>query len=143
MNTTECTRERVARSRLISKGYRLNKAPARHWTRNEFGVGYQILRGNQVVAGCCQREFEMDLKEVEDFVAALVCERAKQIDEIACEILKDEAVSKLTGQPRKYKLTPAYTDLLPNGKTLGDCTGAELELVGQAYSKVASLPVGS
>lgn len=71
------------------------------------------------------------------------CERAKQIDEIASEILRDEAIAKLTGQPRKFELTPAYSDLLPNGKMLGDCTCAELELVCQAYIKVASLPVGS
>lgn len=46
--------------------YRLNKSPTRAW----YGPGYMILDDrNYFVAGCCNRQYEMTLSEVEEFVA--------------------------------------------------------------------------
>lgn len=66
MNTIQ--REAKARRQLAKWELRLNKAPSRHWTRKEYGVGYQLLKGNMVVDGCCQREYEMTLEQVEEQV---------------------------------------------------------------------------
>lgn len=66
---TEEQRESRVRRDLRRLGLRLNKAPARHWTRKEYGVGYMILEGrNWVIEGCGQREYEMTLADVEDYL---------------------------------------------------------------------------
>lgn len=66
------TRERKSRNHLTKLGFRLHKAPARHWTRAEHGVGYQIALAdnpNAFICGDGDREYGMTLKEVEDFIA--------------------------------------------------------------------------
>jgi len=41
-------------------------------------------------------------------------------------ILQDWLQARLSGAPRKY--------LMPNGKTLAECTGEELKAIEEAYS---------
>lgn len=66
---TDTTRERKARNKLKKLGYKLEKTPARHWTRAHFPVGYQILKGNIVLVGAEQREYSMTLDEVFEQIA--------------------------------------------------------------------------
>ncbi len=68
-NSTERNRERSARRHLSRLGFRLEKTPARSWLRKEYGVGYEILEGNIVVAGCFTRQYELTLEEVETWVS--------------------------------------------------------------------------
>jgi hypothetical protein len=69
---TTTQRETKAHNQLKKRCYRLEKTPARHWTRAEYGVGYQVLDDrNVVIQGCYQREFEMTLEEVEEYVEHL------------------------------------------------------------------------
>lgn len=61
--------EATIRRRLAAKGFTLQKTPARHWMRAEFGVGNQVVDDrNVVVAGCYQREFDATLEQVEAFL---------------------------------------------------------------------------
>jgi len=62
--------ENTLRRHLSAKGYRLMKNPARHWTRSEYGVGYQVVDDrNIIVAGCYQREFDASIEQVAEFAA--------------------------------------------------------------------------
>jgi|HubBroStandDraft_6_1064221.scaffolds.fasta_scaffold1573324_1 hypothetical protein len=71
MEISEQTRESHACRWLRSEGYRLRKTPSRNWTRY-YAPGYMIIDSrNIVVAGACQREYEMTIAEVEAFMAAM------------------------------------------------------------------------
>jgi hypothetical protein len=70
LQTPSIAEEARARRMLTKMGLRLNKAPTRHWTRKEYGAGYQIRNErNIVVAGCGNREYEMSFADVETFIA--------------------------------------------------------------------------
>jgi hypothetical protein len=60
---------------LKELGLKLERNSMNHWTRKEFGPGYQILRDNAVIEGCCQREFEMALEQVEDYIKTAIAEK--------------------------------------------------------------------
>lgn len=63
-------REDRARYRLRKLGYRLKKTPTRSWLRSYYGPGYQVLDGrNYVIAGCYNREYELTLEQIEDFIS--------------------------------------------------------------------------
>jgi hypothetical protein len=65
-------REYHARMALRKKDLRLQRTPARHWSRAHGMEGYQVIDNrNVVVAGAGQREYEMSLEDVEAFVAGL------------------------------------------------------------------------
>ena len=64
---SEETTESYMRRKLRSQGLRLEKTPPRHWTRKHYPPGYQIVENGIVVAGCCQREYELSLAEVLEF----------------------------------------------------------------------------
>lgn len=68
-NLANPTRERAARRALARFGLRLQKTPARSWLREWHSVGYQILEGNLILAGCMSREYEMSITEVEAWIA--------------------------------------------------------------------------
>lgn len=89
MDTTQ--RETKARRHLAKFSFRLNKAPARHWTRAEYGVGYQILdHRNMIVQGCCQREYEMTLEQVEEHVEWIArCALEARVREAAAAFVAD------------------------------------------------------
>ncbi|MCY1740391.1 hypothetical protein [Ensifer sp. SL37] len=60
--------ESKIRRELSKLGYRLNKTPSRSWMRAEYGVGYQVINGNNVVMGASQREYEATLAEVQEWL---------------------------------------------------------------------------
>lgn len=63
--------ESTIRRVLASKGLRLSKTPARHWTRAEYGPGYMVTdERNVVVLGCCQREYDATLDDVRALLSA-------------------------------------------------------------------------
>lgn len=69
MSTDKSREDRVRRT-LRKMGFRLNKSPTRAWERTYCGPGYMILDNrNYVVAGCCNRQYEMTLSEVEEFAS--------------------------------------------------------------------------
>ena len=56
-------------------------------------------------------------------------------------ILQDWLQARLSGAPRKYLTPPQLAAggrlldmLMPNGKTLAECTGEELKAIEEAYS---------
>jgi hypothetical protein len=60
------SREDRMRRKLSKEGYRLQKAPSRHWTREYYGAGYMIIDDRNVaVAGAFQREYELSLEQAE------------------------------------------------------------------------------
>jgi hypothetical protein len=79
METSEHTREARARRILRNLDYRLVKAPSRHWTRDQYGVGYMVVGAfnNTVRSGACQREYELSLDDVEQFVTAELAREAE------------------------------------------------------------------
>lgn len=90
MTTDTNPRERKARNHLKKLGLRLNKTPARHWTRAHYPVGYMILRGNQVVHGCFQREYEMTLEQVEKEIEERIQWRARSVAIRQLQEVRDE-----------------------------------------------------
>ncbi|MGB6079052.1 MAG: hypothetical protein WBF99_06285 [Xanthobacteraceae bacterium] len=56
---------------LAARDHRLNKAPARHWTRKEYGVGYQIILSTGGTYGAQVREYGLTLDEVEEYISHL------------------------------------------------------------------------
>jgi hypothetical protein len=55
---------------LAQHDYRLAKVRARSWLPRERGIGYMITDyRNNVVAGCCQHEYDASLEDVEAFAA--------------------------------------------------------------------------
>ncbi len=63
--------ESTIRRLLAARGYRLRKAPARHWTRAEYGPGYMVTDcRNVVVLGCRQREYDATLDDVKALLGA-------------------------------------------------------------------------
>ncbi|MDQ0349388.1 hypothetical protein [Ancylobacter vacuolatus] len=64
--------ESAIRRRLAKAGFRLQKTPARHWTRNEYGPGYIVTDDtNTVRLGATQRPYDATLDEVREFAARL------------------------------------------------------------------------
>lgn len=58
--------ESQIRRALAAKGYRLQKTPARHWSRAEYGPGYMVTDDrNVVLLGCGQREYDATLADAE------------------------------------------------------------------------------
>ena len=67
MNLSEST----IRRRLAKAGFRLQKTPARHWTRH-YGEGYMVTDDtNTVRLGACRRPYDGTLDDVREFVAGL------------------------------------------------------------------------
>lgn len=63
--------ESTIRRALAAQGYRLSKTPARHWTRAEYGPGYQVVDDrNVVVIGASQRPYDATLADIEALLAA-------------------------------------------------------------------------
>jgi len=62
--------ERRVRRKLARCGLRLEKNQHLHWTRREFGEGYQVVDPlqNMVVFGCFNREYEASLFDVVAFL---------------------------------------------------------------------------
>lgn len=59
--------ESAIRRRLAKAGFRLQKAPARHWSRY-YGEGYMVTDDrNTVRLGACQRPYEATLEDVRAF----------------------------------------------------------------------------
>ncbi len=63
--------ESKLRRQLMNRGLRLEKTPARHWLRREYGEGYMVLANNQVVLGCTNHMWDASIGEVSEFVAGL------------------------------------------------------------------------
>ncbi|ADH89250.1 hypothetical protein Snov_2903 [Ancylobacter novellus DSM 506] len=64
--------ESTIRRRLAKVGFRLQKTPAHHWTRAEFGTGYEVVdEGDMLILGCSQRPYDATLEDVRTFVAGL------------------------------------------------------------------------
>ena len=72
----EAREARLRRQLAKLNDYRLEKTPARSYLRRWFGVGYQIVSQNIVVAGCGSRQFMMSLEDVEGFILGKVAEAA-------------------------------------------------------------------
>jgi hypothetical protein len=93
MTTDITTRERKARNCLKKLGYKLEKTPARHWTRGHHPVGYQIKHGIAIVGGCESdidgpgtiRDFTLNIAAVEDFIADLA---AREVNEELRAVLR-------------------------------------------------------
>lgn len=63
--------ESTIRRRLAKAGFRLQKMPARHWTRH-YGDGFQVIDDrNLLVLGGAQRPFDATLDDVREFAAGL------------------------------------------------------------------------
>lgn len=66
-----CNSESAIRRRLARAGYRLEKAPARHWTRR-YGAGYIVADDrNMAVLGVTHRPYEATLQDVATFTERL------------------------------------------------------------------------
>ena len=62
--------ESTIRRRLRAKGLRLEKAPARHWTRDWYGPGYMVIDDrNMVVLGASRRPYDGTLAEAAELAA--------------------------------------------------------------------------
>jgi len=60
--------ESAIRRHLTKVGFRLQKTPARHWTRR-YGEGYMVTDDrNTVRLGAGQRPYEATLEDVREFV---------------------------------------------------------------------------
>jgi hypothetical protein len=65
-------REKVLRRLLKEAGYNLKKSPAKHWTREHYGVGYMVIDDrNVVVCGATQREYDATLLQVACFMEGI------------------------------------------------------------------------
>lgn len=63
--------EASCRRKLKSKGYRLKKTPATHWSREHFGVGYMVINDRNIVElGAMSREYDASLEDVARFAGA-------------------------------------------------------------------------
>ncbi|AEG09298.1 hypothetical protein [Sinorhizobium meliloti] len=63
--------ESKIRRDLTKLGYRLKKTPARHYTRTEYGPGYEVIdERNVVVLGASQREYEATIDDVQAWLDA-------------------------------------------------------------------------
>ncbi|WP_439925429.1 hypothetical protein [Nitrobacter sp. JJSN] len=83
-------REQKARNQLKKHGFRLNKAPARHWTRAQYGVGYQLIAPTGFVIGANQREYEMSLAGVFEHIAWLArCTACEQLQAVRKEFFEN------------------------------------------------------
>ena len=64
------SREARSRRLLAKSGHRLQKTPARFWTRQHYCPGYMVLTGsNLVVLGCSRYEYDGTIEEIEAFAA--------------------------------------------------------------------------
>jgi hypothetical protein len=61
-------REYNARLALQAVGLNLERNHQDHWTRREFGCGYHIRRGGQIIEGVGETEYEMTLEQVENYI---------------------------------------------------------------------------
>ncbi|RVM19915.1 hypothetical protein [Sinorhizobium meliloti] len=68
--------ESKIRRELSRFGYRLNKTPARHWSRKHYDVGFMVLDGNRVVLGASQREYSATLEDVQTLIDDLNARKA-------------------------------------------------------------------
>lgn len=69
--------ESKIRRQLSKIGYRLKKTPARHYTRTEYGPGYEVIdERNVVVLGASQRESEARLEDVQAWLDDLNARKA-------------------------------------------------------------------
>jgi hypothetical protein len=65
-------REDRARRALAKHDYCLRKTPSRSWLREYYGPGYMIIdQSNTVRAGSSSRQYDANLKDVEEFVEQL------------------------------------------------------------------------
>lgn len=71
MSISEKSRESRARRQLAKLNYWLTKTPSRSWLRDYSRPGYMVLSSNYVVLGCCNREYQATLEQVEDFISQL------------------------------------------------------------------------
>jgi hypothetical protein len=67
MDTTAL--ERKARKLLNKHGFRLQKTPARHWSRAHYGIGYQLVAPSGFIVGAERREYGMTLDKVFEHIA--------------------------------------------------------------------------
>lgn len=64
--------ESTIRLTITKAGYRLQKAPARHWTRAEYGPGYEVIDDrNTLVLGGWHRPYDATLDDVKAFATQL------------------------------------------------------------------------
>jgi hypothetical protein len=70
------------------------------------------------------------------------------VDMIARKIIVDLVNCETNNAPKKYGFAAEIVDsdnlmetLMPNDKVLGDCTGAEVAMIGQAYEKVSKMKI--
>lgn len=65
-------RERDSHRLLKAAGYNLKKTPARHWSRESYGVGYMVIDDrNVVVCGATQHEYDATLLDVACFMESI------------------------------------------------------------------------
>lgn len=88
--TSITQREARARKHLAAKHCQLQKAPSRHWTRKEYGVGYQIVTFHGNVEGAQVREYGMTLDQVEEYVSHLArCDLENELREALRTYIRD------------------------------------------------------
>lgn len=64
--------ESTIRRRLAKAGFRLQKTPSSHWTRDRYGPGYMVIDDtNTVRLGAGQRPYDAALDDVREFAAGL------------------------------------------------------------------------
>lgn len=63
--------ESTIRRQLAAKSFRLQKTPARHWTRAWYGPGYIVTDDRNVaVLGASQRPYDATLDDVRELLRA-------------------------------------------------------------------------
>ncbi|MDX0193220.1 hypothetical protein GOC06_06920 [Sinorhizobium meliloti] len=69
--------ESKTRRELSKNGYRLTKTPPRHWSREYYGVGYEVVdENNIVVLGSIGHEYSATLEDVQAWLDDLNARKA-------------------------------------------------------------------
>jgi hypothetical protein len=76
-------REYNARLALHAAGLKLERNHPDDWTHRTFGRLYHIRRGNQVIEGASQVEYEMTLEQVENYIKHTTAAVTFTVEEIA------------------------------------------------------------